>query len=230
MWLLNSSIGKKLVMSISGLFLILFLLFHLSMNVVAVFSGEAYDMVCSFLGSNWYAVAGTLILAAGFVIHIIYASMLTLQNRKARGSDHYDSTVRPKGVSWSSQNMFVLGLIIVCFLILHFTQFWYHMMFAELAGFEPTLMGKVMDPQSGAAFINYYLKGNLLWTLLYLVWFGALWFHLTHGFWSALQTIGWNSTKWLSRLETISNIFATLICGIFAIITLIFYFNGVGGM
>ena len=55
MWLLNSSIGKKLIMSISGLFLVLFLLFHLSMNVAAVFSGEAYNMVCSLLGSNWYA-------------------------------------------------------------------------------------------------------------------------------------------------------------------------------
>lgn len=61
MWLLNSSIGKKLIMSISGLFLVLFLLFHLSMNVAAVFSGEAYNMVCSLLGSNWYAVAATRI-------------------------------------------------------------------------------------------------------------------------------------------------------------------------
>ncbi len=63
MWLLNSSIGKKLIMSISGLFLVLFLLFHLSMNVAAVFSGEAYNMVCSLLGSNWYAVAATLVLS-----------------------------------------------------------------------------------------------------------------------------------------------------------------------
>ena len=78
MWLLNSSIGKKLIMSISGIFLILFLLFHLSMNVAAVFSGEAYDMICGMLGANWYAVAATLVLAAGFVIHILYAFMLTV--------------------------------------------------------------------------------------------------------------------------------------------------------
>ena len=76
MWLLNSSIGKKLIMSISGLFLVLFLLFHLSMNVAAVFSGEAYNMVCSLLGSNWYAVAATLVLAAGVVIHFVYAIIL----------------------------------------------------------------------------------------------------------------------------------------------------------
>ena len=94
MWLLNSSIGKKLIMSISGLFLVLFLLFHLSMNVAAVFSGEAYNMVCSLLGSNWYAVAATLVLAAGVVIHFVYAIILTLQNRKARGNDRYGTQRR----------------------------------------------------------------------------------------------------------------------------------------
>ena len=125
MWLLNSSIGKKLIMSISGLFLVLFLLFHLSMNVAAVFSGEAYNMVCSLLGSNWYAVAATLVLAAGVVIHFVYAIILTLQNRKARGNDRYAINARPKGVEWASQNMFVLGLIVILFMLLHFSQFWY---------------------------------------------------------------------------------------------------------
>ena len=131
MWLLNSSIGKKLIMSISGLFLVLFLLFHLSMNVAAVFSGEAYNMVCSLLGSNWYAVAATLVLAAGVVIHFVYAIILTLQNRKARGNDRYAINARPKGVEWASQNMFVLGLIVILFILFHFIQFWYKIMFSE---------------------------------------------------------------------------------------------------
>lgn len=231
MWLLNSSIGKKLIMSISGIFLILFLLFHLSMNVAAVFSGSAYDAICGFLGANWYALAGTLILAAGFIIHIIYAMILTLENRKARGNDRYAINARPKGVEWSSQNMFVLGLIILLFLVLHFTQFWYHMMFAELAGHHEVILGDgtVASPQSGAAFINYYFHGKLLMTVLYLVWYAALWFHLTHGFWSSIQTIGWNNTIWLSRWETISKVVATVICVLFALITIIFYLNGVGG-
>ena len=84
MWLLNSSIGRKLIMSISGLFLILFLLFHLSMNVAAVFSGEAYNTICGLLGSNWYAIVGTLVLAAGVVVHFVYAVMLTLQNHNLK--------------------------------------------------------------------------------------------------------------------------------------------------
>ena len=229
MWLLNSSIGKKLIMSISGLFLVLFLLFHLSMNVAAVFSGEAYNMVCSLLGSNWYAVAATLVLAAGVVIHFVYAIILTLQNRKARGNDRYAINARPKGVEWASQNMFVLGLIVILFMLLHFSQFWYKMMFAELIGHHEVALGSAMvSPQDGAAFINYYFQGNAVITVLYLIWYVALWFHLTHGFWSAIQTIGWNNTIWMTRWECISKIVATVICGLFAIITIIFFLNGVG--
>ena len=214
MWLLNSSIGKKLIMSISGLFLVLFLLFHLSMNVAAVFSGEAYNMVCSLLGSNWYAVAATLVLAAGVVIHFVYAIILTLQNRKARGNDRYAINARPKGVEWASQNMFVLGLIVILFMLLHFSQFWYKMMFAELIGHHEVALGSAMvSPQDGAAFINYYFQGNAVITVLYLIWYVALWFHLTHGFWSAIQTIGWNNTIWMNRWECISKIVATVICG-----------------
>lgn len=229
MWLLNSSIGKKLIMSISGLFLVLFLLFHLSMNVAAVFSGEAYNMICSLLGSNWYAVAATLVLAAGVVIHFVYAIILTLQNRKARGNDRYAINARPKGVEWASQNMFILGLIVILFMLLHFSQFWYKMMFAELIGHHEVALGAAMiSPQDGAAFINYYFQGNAVITVLYLIWYVALWFHLTHGFWSAIQTIGWNNTIWMNRWECISKIVATVICGLFAIITVIFFLNGVG--
>ena len=223
MWLLNSSIGRKLIMSISGLFLILFLLFHLCMNIAAVFSGEAYNMVCELLGTNWYALVGPLVLAAGVVVHFVYAIMLTLQNRRARGADRYATSARPKGVEWASQNMFVLGVIVILGLILHLTHFWANMMLAELAGVH----GEIA-PTDGAAFINFYFQGNIVNTVLYLIWFAALWFHLTHGFWSAIQTLGWNNNIWLSRWECISKWVATIICGLFAIVTIIFYINGVG--
>ena len=97
--LFTSSIGRKLIMSISGLFLVLFLLFHMSMNLAAVFSTEAYNAICEFLGANWYALVGTLVLAAGFLVHIIYASILTLRNRAARGDKRYAVTAMPAGVS-----------------------------------------------------------------------------------------------------------------------------------
>ena len=83
MWLSNSSVGRKVVMSVTGIALVLFLTFHMAMNLVALISAEGYNMVCEFLGANWYALAATVGLAALFVIHIIYAFWLTMQNRIA---------------------------------------------------------------------------------------------------------------------------------------------------
>ena len=87
MWLCKSSIGRKVVMSVTGVALILFLTFHMSMNLVALFSGDAYNAVFEFLGANWYALVATLGLAALAVIHIVYAFLLTMQNRRARGDE-----------------------------------------------------------------------------------------------------------------------------------------------
>lgn len=229
MWLLKSSIGKKLVMSISGIFLVLFLLFHLSMNVTAVFSTDAYNMICGLLGANWYAVVATIGLGAIIAIHFVYAVMLTLQNRKARGNDRYGVNTRPQGVSWASQNMFVIGVVVIGFMILHFSQFWYKMMFAELLGHhEVELGGSVVSPQDGAAFIQYYF--SQLWVVIaYLIWYVALWFHLTHGVWSAIHTIGWNNHVWMNRLKVISNVVATLIFLGYAFVTLFFYVKSLCG-
>lgn len=219
MWLFNSSIGRKLVMSLSGLFLILFLTFHLAMNLVAVFSAEGYNMVCEFLGANWYALVGTLVLALGFVIHIAYAFWLTIQNRKARGNDRYAVVAKPKHVEWASQNMLVLGIIIVLFFILHLAQFWYKMQFNEIAGLDlPNV-----NPHDGYQLIMDTFS-NPLFVILYLIWFVAIWFHMTHGFWSSIQTIGWNNNIWLSRWKTISNVYATIICAGFAFIAIYFGF------
>ena len=223
MWLIKSSIGRKVVMSVTGIALVLFLTFHACMNVAAFFSGEAYNTICELLGANWYAVAATVALTALVALHFVYAFILTMQNRSARGNNRYAVTDRPKKVEWASQNMLVLGLIVILGLLLHLFNFWYNMMFAELAGNHGDI-----HPQDGAAFINFYFQGNVVNTVLYLIWFVALWFHLTHGFWSAIHTIGWNNTVWLSRWECISKWVATIICGLFAVITVIFYLNGVG--
>jgi succinate dehydrogenase / fumarate reductase cytochrome b subunit len=210
-------------MSISGIVLVLFLLFHLCMNVAAVFSPDAYNMICALLGANWYAVAGTVVLAGIIMIHFIYAAMITLQNRKARGNDRYAVNTRPEGVSWASQNMFVIGIIVVGFMILHFSQFWYKMMFAELTGHHEVVLGNgSVNPQDGAAFVQYYF--SQLWIVIaYLIWYAAIWFHLTHGIWSAVHTIGLNNHLWMNRWKMIGNIVATLLMLGFAFVTVTFY-------
>ena len=229
MWLLNSSIGRKLIMSISGVFLILFLVFHMSMNLAAVFSADAYNMICELLGANWYALAGTAVLAGGFLVHIAYATMLTLQNQKARGDQRYAVSGMPKGVNWASQNMYVLGAIIALGMVMHLAQFWYKMQFAEIMGHHEVLLGTdaagkmiMASVTDGAAFIRYWFSNPIV-CILYLVWLTALWFHLTHGFWSALQTVGWSNQIWFNRWKCISNIFATVIFLGFALVVVVFY-------
>lgn len=219
MWLINSSIGRKVVMSLTGVALVLFMTFHACMNVVALFSGDAYNMICKLLGANWYAVVATIALGALAVCHIVYAFILTAQNRRARGSERYAVTSKPDSVEWASQNMLVLGLIVCLGLLLHLFNFWYNMMFAELTGMETTI-----DPANGFELIKATFS-NKLYVVLYILWIVALWFHLSHGFWSALQTIGVNGKVWFNRWKTIGVVYVTLLMLAFLVVVLAFAFG-----
>ena len=235
MWLFNSSIGRKLVMSITGTCLVLFLLFHASMNLALIFSEDAYNWICQMLGANWYALVGTAGLAFLVLVHFVYAFILTVQNRRARGNDRYAINDRQVGVDWESQNMLVLGIIVIGFLVLHLANFWFKMQFQEVTG----LKTGAFDPQNGAAYVKYLFAGicdpatvenpELLnmqsWMhpvvcCLYLVWLGALWFHLTHGVWSALHTMGLSSNIWMPRIKVIGNVIATIVCLMFAAVVI----------
>lgn len=209
-------------MSISGLFLILFLLLHGSINLLAVYDAinlnsehptDLYNQACDFMGTNLLVQIMVPILALGFIVHIIYAGWLTLQNQKARGRDRYAIFVRAK-IDWASKNMFVLGFIVLCLLVFHLTHFWSKMQLQEWMG-NPSEEGYKLVVQT---FSNVWV------TILYLLWLVAIWFHLTHGFWSAFQTLGWNNKKWFNRLHVISYIVATILVLIFAIVAVYFGF------
>ena len=222
MWLFNSSIGRKVVMSVTGIALILFLTFHCCMNVAALFSAKAYNMICELLGANWDAVVATLGLAALAVIHIVYAFILTAQNRTARGNSRYDvaTTVNAGKVEWASKNMLVLGLIICLGLLLHLFNFWYNMMFAELFHVADPLG----NPADGFGYIVLTFSCPV-YVVLYIIWLAAIWFHLTHGFWSAMQTLGWSGKTWLCRWKVIGGIYVTLLMLGFLVVVLAFAFG-----
>ena len=208
-------------MSVTGIALILFLTFHGCMNVVALFSAKGYNMICEFLGANWYAVVATLGLAALAVCHIVYAFILTAQNRTARGENRYEvaTTVNAGKVEWASKNMLVLGIIIVIGLLVHLWNFWYNMMFAELIGAMP-----MISPTDGFGWIKETFS-NPLFVAIYIVWLVAIWFHLTHGFWSAMQTLGWSGKTWLCRWQMIGCIYVTLLMLCFLVVVLAFAFG-----
>ena len=225
-FLVKSSLGRKLVMAVTGCFLVLFLLFHMAMNCAALFSAEAYNMICAFLGANWYALVATVVLAGGVVVHFAYALLLTIQNRKARGNVRYAMTVKEKGVDWASKNMLVIGFVVLAGLGLHLANFWAKMQLTEILGAHENSLG--LSPTDGAALIAFTFS-KWYYAALYIVWLAGLWFHLTHGVWSMFQTAGWANDTWYPRLKCLSNVVSTLICGGFALVVVFFFLkeNGI---
>ena len=209
--LFTSSIGKKLIMSVTGLFMILFVTLHMVLNFTSVFSADTFQAVCDFMALPIVTIM-VPILAAGFIFHIIYAIILEIGNLKARGGlKRYEVSNKAATDSWSAKNMIWLGLIVLCGLGIHLSHFWAKMQLADLTG------GEIADPNMllGQTF------GNVWMLIIYLVWFFALWMHLTHGFWSAFQTIGWSGQKWLKRTKVIGIIYATLLMGGFAVTAIV---------
>lgn len=225
MWLFKSSIGRKLVMAITGACLVLFVTFHVLMNAVALIWPTAYNQVCEFLGANWYALVASAGLAFLFIVHIIYAFLLTLQNRKARGNDRYEVTSRPPQVEWASKNMLVLGIVVLAFLVVHLIQFWAKMQWQELRHAElavlPQLEGGIVLPAQGTLFLQ--IAFSEVWTpIVYIIGFIALWFHMNHGFWSMFQSAGWNNQTWIPRLKKIACYWTTIVIALFIAQAIVF--------
>jgi succinate dehydrogenase / fumarate reductase cytochrome b subunit len=195
------------------------------MNAVAICWPEAYNVICRLLGANWYALVASAGLGLLFVIHIIYALWLTIQNRRARGNDRYAVTARQPQVEWSSKNMLVLGIVVVAFMIVHLIQFWAKMQLVELLGCGPDSWAQVngapASPELGTLFIQAAFSS--WWTpVVYIIGFVALWFHFNHGFWSMFQTVGWNNTVWINRLKKISCWWTSIVVALFIIEAVVF--------
>ncbi len=218
MWLTSSSIGRKFVMAITGACLVLFVTFHVLMNSVALLWPAAYNVVCEFLGANWYALVATVGLAALFIIHIIYAVWLTVQNRAARGTDRYAVNTRPKQVEWASKNMLVLGVVILCFLVVHLIQFWAKMQLQEILHHDLDALPMVGEAPAIPVFGTMLLQLAFenWWTpVVYIIGFIALWFHMNHGFWSMFHTVGWDNNKWIERLKCIGCWWTSIVIALF---------------
>ena len=237
---LTSSIGKKFIQSVSGAFLIVFLLLHGTINFFSVldslqgqFGKVAVDefpythgdgwfqLGCDFMSSPFIKVM-VPILALGFVVHIGYGLWLAIDNYIRRGGlKRYEVASKAKNDSWSAKNMVVLGIIILGLLGFHLTHFWAKMQLPEMFG---------IGNYENNPYLLLTVTFSKWWVVaLYLVWFAAIWFHLVHGFWSMFQTIGWNNKKWLGRLKVIGIIVAGAIVLLFICTAVNAYVESLGG-
>jgi len=215
-----SSLGKKLIMSITGLFLMMFLLVHLTVNLMLLAGdGEMFNIAANFMATNPIIKVVEPILALGLIIHIIYATIITLMNQRTRPIGYINSS--PNGVTtWASKNMYILGGTILIFLVIHLTNFFWKIKFGDI----PTIsydngLNKMEDTYSlvSGLFISYWW-----YDLIYITGALLLGLHLSHGFWAAFQTLGWNNKIWIKRLEVIAYIYAIVIATGFTIIPLYF--------
>jgi succinate dehydrogenase / fumarate reductase cytochrome b subunit len=200
----TSSIGKKLIMSISGLFLILFLFIHAFVNALSLISDEAFQAGCEFMSLPVVTVM-VPVLAAGFIIHIVYAFILNAMNLKARGPQRYAVANKAKTDDWASKNMLVLGIVVLGALAFHLTHFWAKMQLPEMMGGHA---------EQGPA-LMYETFQHLWIVVIYIVWFVALWLHINHGFWSALHTLGLNNNIWMKRWKAVSLVVSTILVVVF---------------
>ena len=223
----TSSIGKKFVMGISGIFLVLFLCIHLLLNSFLLFQddGRMFNIGAHFMGTNPIIKVVEPILALGFMIHILWGAILTLQNRKARGNDRYASGNKTKNVSWASKNMFILGLTLFTFLALHLVHFWWKMKFAgseHLTHITIDIAGVPTQVENAYTLVNYTF--SCLWVvILYVAAAILLGLHLSHGVWSGFQTVGFNNRIWLNRLKIIATAFAYIVGFGFSAIAIVQY-------
>ena len=219
--LFSSTLGRKLLMALSGLFLITFLTVHLigNLQLLKHDGGEAFNVYAKFMTSN--PVIKTISYGNYFLIllHIFIAAVLSLKNRGARGNKGYAVT-SGKSSAWSSRNMGILGTIIMIFLVIHLKDFWAQMHWGGI----PTATYAGVEVKDLYAVVSLAFSQGW-YVALYTVCMVMLAFHLWHGFASAFQTIGINHMKYNPIINFVGKAFAIIVPALFALIPIMMFFN-----
>lgn len=217
----SSSIGRKIIMSLTGLFLCSFLVIHLAGNLQLLREdgGQAFNIYSRFMSTNFIIRSIEVFLFLGFIFHIYDGLYLAYMNRKARGGQRYAVNRSEENSNWSSRNMALLGTILLVFLVIHLYNFFYVARFG------------VLDPVEieGIEYKNVYtmvVSAFQLWwyVAIYVLSMVALGFHLIHGFASAFQTLGLNHKKYTPAIKAVGYGFSIIISAGFAMLPLYFFF------
>lgn len=213
---LSSTIGKKIIMSLTGLFLILFLIVHVSGNFL-LFAGDGgldFNAYSKFMTSNVLVRIISISLYFFILLHAVQGIYIVAKNKKARGSQGYGMK-KASDTSWAARNMGLLGILIFAFLCLHMSDFWAYVHFSETT----------LDSNGNIDLYNRVVASfqNSWVVLAYIIGLIALAFHLYHGFDSAFKTLGFNHPKWTPIIKTVGTLFSIIVPLAFAIFPIIIY-------
>ncbi len=214
---LQSSIGKKLIMSITGLFLISFLIVHCLLNSFIFFNdgGLLFNQGAKFMATNPIIRIMEVVLFIGLIWHMVQALILTLHNNKARPIKYAVNNGNANS-KWYSRSMGILGSLLLLFLVIHLANFWVKSRFTGLPGEDANgnenLYAVMQEVFKNPLIVGIYLLGVI-----------SLAYHLMHGFQSSFQTLGWNHPKYTPVIKIIGTWFSIIIPLIFALMPIAFY-------
>jgi succinate dehydrogenase / fumarate reductase cytochrome b subunit len=249
----NSSLGKKLIMALTGLFLCTFLIVHVGGNALLFKNddGYAFNMYANFLTHFPPIEVIAYILYACILVHALYALILTVKNRKARPVGY--AVKASDNASWSSKNMGLLGSILFLFIVIHMGDFWYHYKFTNAVQFKEYRTDLSSGVTQSVEFVpksadfehsistendieivrvkDLHLRvaasfANPVYDIFYVIAMVAVSFHLLHGFQSAFRTLGWTHRKYTPIVEFIGTwFFAVIVPVAFALMPIVYYFK-----
>ncbi|MBN1822664.1 MAG: succinate dehydrogenase cytochrome b subunit [Prolixibacteraceae bacterium] len=216
---LTASIGKKFIMSITGIFLMMFILVHLTINLLLIFddTGELFNKGAHFMATNPVIKIVEPLLGLGFMIHILWSFVISYQNWRARPI-RYAKSNPGESSTWASRNMLILGALVLVFLVTHIINFFWIIKFA------PDSMESIngTNMENTYKLVSELFIESIPYCIVYIIGAILLGLHLTHGFWSAFQTLGLNNKNWMKRLEWIAKIYAVIVAVGFSVIPLYF--------
>ena len=214
-WLWNfisSSIGKKLLMALSGLFFVLFLLVHIVGNFMLYIGADAFNNYTSTMAANPLIKVMEIVMIILFLVHILTSALLTLENRAAR-PEKYAMDVSAGQRTFMSSNMFVTGSLVLLFVIIHLINFKFGD-WSNAPGSTATMYDLVA--------VTYT---SVFWTVFYVVAVIILGFHLNHAFQSAFQTLGLNHQKYTPFIKKLGTLYSIFVALVFASFPVYFYFS-----
>jgi len=249
----NSSLGKKLIMALTGLFLCTFLIVHLGGNLLLFCddAGYGFNVYANFLTHFPPIEVVAYLLYLCIFVHSIYALILTLKNRSARPVSYASANKSP--ASWSSKNMGLLGSILLLFIVIHMSDFWYAYKYSHKVGYKEYRTDLATDKTTAVDYVpatsnfeksistenNYEIVrvkdlharvansfSNIWYVIFYVIAMGAVSFHMLHGFQSSFRTLGWVHRKYTPIVCFIGTwLFAVIIPIGFAAMPVYYYFT-----